>query len=71
MVVTAGQLKIRDGVAVRVAGSGDAKGAPAAAQTPQPVTPLSGGAVGGGGGPIAPAGAAPVKAEASTRPPKS
>lgn len=69
MVVTAGQLKIRDGVAVRVAGDGDAKGVPAAAQTLQPVTPLSSGAV--GGGPVAPASAAPVKAEASARPPKS
>ncbi len=39
VVVTAGQLKIRDGSAVRIAGGEDAKGAPAAARAPQPVAP--------------------------------
>ena len=37
LVVTAGQLKIRDGAAVRVVGADNGKGAPAAAQAPQPV----------------------------------
>ncbi len=67
MVVTAGQLKIRDGAAVRVAGAESGKASSAAAQAPQPVAPVRGDA-----SPAAPATAAPVKAEGpSTRPPKS
>ena len=72
-VVTAGQLKIRDGVNVRVAAGDDDKAAPAAQAAPA-LTPMSGGAAGatGSASPIAPASAAPVKAEgASARPPKS
>ncbi|MCC7325210.1 MAG: efflux RND transporter periplasmic adaptor subunit [Burkholderiales bacterium] len=62
IIVTAGQLKIRDGVAVRVAGDADTS-PPAKAQA----APMSGSA-----GPIAPAVAAPVKADgAAAHPPKS
>lgn len=39
LVVTAGQLKIRDGSAVRVVGAEGAKDPPAAAQAPQPAAP--------------------------------
>ena len=72
-VVTAGQLKIRDGVSVRVAVSDEGKAAPAA-QTAPALAPMSGGAAGatGSASPIAPASAAPVKADSATpRPPKS
>jgi membrane fusion protein, multidrug efflux system len=63
MVVTAGQLKIRDGAAVKVAGAEGGK----AAQAPQPAAPVTGDA-----SPVAPANAVPVKAEGpTTRPPKS
>lgn len=64
-VVTAGQLKIRDGVSVRVAASDEGKAAPAA-QTAPALAPMSGGAAGATGS------AAPVKADSATpRPPKS
>ena len=67
MVVTAGQLKIRDGATVRVAGAEGGKAPAAAAQAPQPAAPVSGAA-----NPVAPGSAAPVKAEGpTTRPPKS
>ena len=70
VIVTAGQLKLRDCVSVRVAG---ADKAPPAAQAPPGIAPISSGANdGGSASPIAPASAAPVKAEgASTRPPKT
>ncbi len=56
MVVTAGQLKIRDGSAVRVAGAEGAKAASADAPAPQPAAPVTGDA-----SPVAP----------TKRPPKS
>jgi membrane fusion protein (multidrug efflux system) len=65
MVVTAGQLKIRDGASVRVAGAEGGKPAAAAAQPA--AAPVS-----GDSGPAVPAGGAPVKAEGpAARPPKS
>ena len=68
-VVTAGQLKIRDGSAVRIAES--AASAPAAAQSPPPAAPVSG-AVDASGTPMAPASATTVKAGSlPVRPPKS
>jgi len=72
-VVTAGQLKIREGSTVTVAAA-EGKAAPAAAKAPQPATPLSSATAAdiGVASRMAPASAAPVKAEgASTRPPKS
>jgi len=67
VVVTAGQLKIRDGAQVRVAGAEGGKPPAAAAPAQPPAAPASGDA-----GPVAPAAAAPVKAESpTTRPPKS
>jgi membrane fusion protein (multidrug efflux system) len=67
-VVTAGQLKLRDGVPVTFASVPDAKAPGAAGQdagSPRASTE-------GGAGPGAPAGVAPVKAEgASAPPPKS
>ncbi len=57
-IVTAGQLKLRDGVAVRVAGADaakSAKGAPPAAQPPQPPSATTSGLV-------TPASAAPARA---------
>lgn len=67
MVVTAGQLKIRDGAAVRMAGTEGGKAPTGAAQAPQPAAPVAGDA-----SPGAPANAAPVKAEGpATRLPKS
>jgi membrane fusion protein, multidrug efflux system len=81
MIVTAGQLKLRDGTAVQVAG---AKADNAAAQAPPPVKPLSSEPAGTtvsaspisasplSASPITPAGAAPVKADGlNTRPPRS
>jgi membrane fusion protein (multidrug efflux system) len=62
MVVTAGQLKIRDGAAVRIAGADNAKGAPAAQASPPPAAPAPGAAA---------AGDAPVKAENAPARPKS
>ncbi|MFO1323131.1 MAG: efflux RND transporter periplasmic adaptor subunit [Burkholderiales bacterium] len=68
-VVTAGQLKIRDGSPVRIAGA-EAKG-PAQAQSPAPAG-TSVPADTAGVSPIAPANAGPVKADAPpARPPKS
>jgi membrane fusion protein (multidrug efflux system) len=69
-IVTAGQLKLRDGVPVQIAGREDVK-APAAAQAAPSVAPMSGD---GSTSPIAPANAAPVKAGSlnnNPRPPKS
>jgi membrane fusion protein (multidrug efflux system) len=67
MVVTAGQLKLRDGATVKIAASEEDK-ARSAAQG-KSSTAASGDA---GGNPIAPSTVAPVKAEgASARPPKT
>ncbi len=68
MVVTAGQLKIRDGATVRVAGAEGGKPPAAASAQPQP----SAAPVSGGPAPVVPSGGAPVKAEGpATPPPKS
>jgi membrane fusion protein (multidrug efflux system) len=71
VVVTAGQLKIRDGVPVRVAGAEGGKDAPAAQATPPGAAPMSGAAPAGSTTVIAPANAAPVKAEGAAARPKS
>jgi membrane fusion protein (multidrug efflux system) len=69
LVVTAGQLKIREGSAVRVAES--APSVPAAAQSSPPAAPVPG-AVDASGTPMAPASATTVKAGSlPVRPPKS
>ncbi len=70
-VVTAGHLKVRDGVAVRFAGGEDGKSRAAAGPSSQSGVPPSAGTT-GAANPIAPLGAAPVKADGSSaRPPKS
>jgi membrane fusion protein (multidrug efflux system) len=60
VVVTAGQLKLRDGVTVTVAGADVAK-SPATAASPVPVPPATG--LGAGASAFSPAEAAPAKAE--------
>jgi membrane fusion protein (multidrug efflux system) len=69
VVVSAGQLKLRDGAAVTVAGA-DAAKSPAAVAAPVPVPPVTG--LGAGASAFSPAEAAPAKAESARRtPPKS
>ena len=64
-IITAGQLKIRDGSPVRIAGAEEGKSAPAA-KAPGPVAPISSAAPDSSGS------AVPVKAEdTTTRRPKS
>jgi membrane fusion protein (multidrug efflux system) len=70
-VVTAGHLKIRDGVAVRIAGGEDAGSRTAVGPSLQSGAPPSGGTTGAANA-MAPAGATPVKADGmSAHPPKS
>ncbi len=70
LVVTAGQLKLRDGLAVRVTVPEDGKDA--AARAVQSTAPAPAAAPGAAVSPIAPANAAAVKSDAPAgRPPKS
>jgi len=74
IIVTAGQLKLREGVPVSIVAEHESKGAPAAAQAPPPPTPITSGAASADTGvsTIAPANAAPVKAGGlGNRQPKS
>jgi len=69
VIVTAGQLKLRDGAPVNVAGAASAKSSATAAALP---TPTGTGVTGGGNSVITPANAAPGKADAAPpSPPKS
>jgi membrane fusion protein (multidrug efflux system) len=69
VIVTAGQLKLRDGAAVNVAGAASAKSSSTAAAPP---IPTGGSGTGGGTSVITPANAAPGKADAAPpSPPKS
>jgi membrane fusion protein (multidrug efflux system) len=67
VIVTAGQLKLRDGAPVNVAGAASAKSSSTAVAAP----PIPGGSTGTSGGTsvIAPANAAPGKADAALPPP--
>ncbi len=70
VIVTAGQLKLRDGAPVNVAGAASAKNSSTAAVPPIPTTGSSG--TSGGTSVITPANAAPGKADAAPAPsPKS
>ncbi len=66
VIVTAGQLKLRDGAPVNVAGAASAKSSSTAAAPPMPA---GSSAAGGGTSVITPANAAPGKADAAPPPP--
>jgi membrane fusion protein (multidrug efflux system) len=69
VIVTAGQLKLRDGAPVNIAGAPTAQSNSTAAAAPPMPAATSG--TGGGTSVITPANAAPGKADAAVSPPKS